>query len=246
MSGPHLVKVFQTYKVHCWLWTCWFTVNTSEDATASKVKETKKAFDREVLGHCPQTCKMKTVGGDFKTSLIVKNHLTANATTPLIVSTAHFLVSAYVHEDFKRAWHIVCTNNSQASHKKCLLLWVVFLHIVQYLCILKRTKCKDVVLQSVQKFRCLESFVWCLDYKLNLLGASCLTTHMRRHLHVPLGLRSNSGGNMELRFVKIPKHASRTLRLAFLRGKWREVCSKTKTRNRIKSHKALHLYPFWQ
>lgn len=120
-----------------------------------------------------------------------------------------------VHEDSKRASHIVCTNNSQTSHKKCLLLWVIFLHIVQYLCILKRTKCKDVVLQSVQKFRWSESFVWCLDYKLNLLGTSCLSMYMRRHLHVPLGLCSNSRGNMELKFVKIPKHVSKTLLLAF-------------------------------
>lgn len=77
------------------------------------------------------------------------------------------------------------------------------------------TKCKDVVLQSVQKFRCSESSVRCLDYKLNLLGASCLTRYMRRHLHVPLGLCSNSAGNMELMFVKIPKQVSKTLLLAF-------------------------------
>lgn len=123
-----------------------------------------------------------------------------------------------VHEDSKRASHIVCTNNSQASHKKCLLLWVVFLHIVISLHFKTCTKCKDVVLQSVQKFRCLESFVWCLDYKLNLLGASCLTMYMRRHLHVSLGLCSNSRGHMELKFVKIPKHVSKTLLLAFKVG----------------------------
>lgn len=168
------------------------------------------------------------------------------------MSTAHFLISADKQEVMytkipKRASHIGCTNNSQASHMKCLLLWVAFLHIVQYLCILKTcTKCKDVVLQSVQKFRCSESFVWCLDYKLSLLGASCLTMHMRRHLHVPLGLCSNSAGSVEPKFVKIPKHASKTLLLAFNVGNEERFVRKQKSRNRIQSHKPLYLYPFRQ
>lgn len=106
------------------------------------------------------------------------------------------------------------------------------------------TKCKDVVLQSVQKFRCSETFVWCLDYKLNLLGASCLTMHMRRHLHVPLGLCSNSGGNMEPKFVKIPKHTSKTLLLAFNVGNEERFVQKQRPETKWNPTKHFIFIPF--